>query len=89
MIRSDIDRDGKPDPDTAVDYCKETGYVPPERSAMKGTASPSFERPGSAPVEVENPPAKESTSPDESDKPADSSEGPKDSADQTGDGESP
>lgn len=65
VIRSDIDRDGKPDQDTAVDYCKETGYVPPERAAMKTTTSPSFERPGgSIPEEVENPAEKPDTSSD-------------------------
>ncbi|MBN1611991.1 MAG: hypothetical protein JW940_35495 [Polyangiaceae bacterium] len=55
VIRSDLDRDGKPDPDTAVDYCKETGYTPPERggSSAAGT-SPSFERAGSTPQEVQN-----------------------------------
>lgn len=53
VIRSDLDRDGKPDPDSAVDYCKETGYTPPERGATATGTSPSFERAGSTPQEVQ------------------------------------
>jgi hypothetical protein len=54
VIRSDLDRDGTPDPDSAVDYCKETGYTPPERGGTTTGTSPSFERAGSTPQEVQN-----------------------------------
>jgi hypothetical protein len=54
VIRSDLDRDGVPDPDTAVDYCKETGYTPPERGGGAAGTSPSFERAGATPQEVQN-----------------------------------
>ena len=54
MIHSDVDSDGRPDPGATVDYCKETGYVPPERQGQKGPAGPSFERPGALPTEVES-----------------------------------
>jgi hypothetical protein len=54
VIRSDLDHDGKPDPDSAVDYCKETGYTPPERGGSASGTSPSFERAGTTPQEVQN-----------------------------------
>jgi hypothetical protein len=53
LIHSDADGDGRPDPGATVDYCKETGYVPPDRSAAAATGQ-SFERPGSLPTELEN-----------------------------------
>ena len=59
MIHSDVDGDGRPDPGATVDYCKVTGYVPPERPGDRRPTSPSFERPGSLPTEVENKPAGE------------------------------
>jgi hypothetical protein len=54
MIHSDVDSDGRPDPGATVDYCKETGYVPPERQGQRGPGGPSFERPGSLPTEVDS-----------------------------------
>lgn len=57
LIHSDVNGDGRPDPGATVDYCKVTGYVPPERSGAKRPTSPTFERPGSLPTEVENKPA--------------------------------
>jgi hypothetical protein len=57
LIHSDVDGDGRPDPGATVDYCKSTGYVPPERPGQRKPTSPSFERPGSLPTEVENKPA--------------------------------
>lgn len=57
MIHSDVDGDGRPDPGATVDYCKVTGYVPPVRPGDRRPTSPSFERPGSLPTEVENKPA--------------------------------
>ena len=56
MIHSDVDGDGRPDPGATVDYCKVTGYVPPDRSGPARPASPTFERPGSLPTELENKP---------------------------------
>jgi hypothetical protein len=63
VIRSDLERQGKPDPDSAVDYCKETGYRPPERGAAATGKSPSFERAGATPQEVQNSAAQESKTP--------------------------
>jgi hypothetical protein len=54
LIHSDVDGDGRPDPGASIDYCKETGYVPPERQGHQRPTSPSFERPGALPEEVEN-----------------------------------
>jgi hypothetical protein len=54
LIHSDVDNDGRPDPGATVDYCKETGYVPPERLPYRTPTSPDFQRPGSLPTEVEN-----------------------------------
>ncbi len=53
LIHSDIDGDGRPDPGATVDYCKATGYVPPDRYGPKKPRH-SFEGPGAAPVELEN-----------------------------------
>ena len=47
MIHSDVDGDGKPDPGATIDYCKQTGYVPPTRSGP-ATTKHTFERPGRA-----------------------------------------
>lgn len=57
LIHSDVDGDGRPDPGATVDYCKATGYVPPERPGQRRPTSPSFERPGDLPTELENKPA--------------------------------
>jgi len=62
MIHSDVDSDGRPDPGATVDYCKETGYVPPERQQQRGPSGPSFDKPGSLPTELES---KEQTTPTE------------------------
>jgi hypothetical protein len=53
MIHSDIDGDGRPDPGATIDYCKQTGYVPPTRASAQGPKH-TFERPGSLPEETEN-----------------------------------
>jgi hypothetical protein len=54
LIHSDVNGDGRPDPGSTIDYCKETGYVPPERTGARHPTSPSFERPGTLPTELEN-----------------------------------
>jgi hypothetical protein len=54
MIHTDANEDGRPDPGTTIDYCKETGYVPPERQYYRQTEGPSFRDETSAPSEVEN-----------------------------------
>jgi hypothetical protein len=54
MIHADVNNDGRPDPGATVDYCKETGYVPPERQGPKGAASPDFKRQEALPTELEN-----------------------------------
>lgn len=56
VIHSDTDGDGRPDPGATIDYCKETGYVPPERQADSAPKSPDFKRPGDElPTETEQP----------------------------------
>jgi hypothetical protein len=59
MIHSDVNNDGKPDPGATVDYCKETGYVPPERQAPAAAQSPDFNKASSTPTEVDSKPADE------------------------------
>ncbi|HEY8946952.1 MAG TPA: hypothetical protein VIM73_22065 [Polyangiaceae bacterium] len=54
VIHADVNNDGRPDPGASVDYCKETGYVPPERQDFRKTESPNFEQTGALPTEVEN-----------------------------------
>jgi hypothetical protein len=54
MIHTDANEDGRPDPGTTIDYCKETGYVPPERQYYRQTEGPSFRDETSAPTELEN-----------------------------------
>ncbi len=56
LIHSDVNNDGRPDPGASVDYCKETGYVPPERMGPAKTKSPTFETPGGNVEEVESRP---------------------------------
>ncbi len=53
LIHADVNNDGRPDPGATIDYCKETGYVPPDR-ADKAVASPTFESKTSLPTETEN-----------------------------------
>jgi len=67
MIHSDVNNDGKPDPGATVDYCKETGYVPPERQGPAQTQSPDFGKATATPTELENKASDEA-------KPADSKE---------------
>lgn len=62
MIHSDVDGDGRPDPGATIDFCKETGYVPPERSETQKPKSPDFKKQEALPTEVDS-------------KPMDSSEG--------------
>jgi len=54
LIHTDANQDGKPDPGTTVDYCKETGYVPPERQYYRQATGPDFQQPTGTPTEVEN-----------------------------------
>lgn len=56
LIHSDVDGDGKPDPGATVDFCKETGYVPPERPMPQAPAGPDFSKPEDVPTEVESKP---------------------------------
>ncbi len=53
LIHSDVDGDGRPDPGATIDYCKQTGYVPPTRQGQEGPKH-TFERPGTLPEELEN-----------------------------------
>jgi hypothetical protein len=57
MIHTDANQDGRPDPGTTIDYCKETGYVPPERQYYRQATGPDFQQPTGVPTEVENKPA--------------------------------
>jgi hypothetical protein len=57
LIHTDANQDGKPDPGTTIDYCKETGYVPPERQYYRQATGPDFQQPTGTPTEVENKPA--------------------------------
>lgn len=63
MIHTDANEDGRPDPGTTIDYCKETGYVPPERQYYRQTEGPNFRDETSAPTEVENKEAGEPPAP--------------------------
>lgn len=56
LIHADVNNDGRPDPGATIDYCKETGYVPPDR-ADKVPTSPTFETKTALPTETENKPA--------------------------------
>lgn len=47
MIHVDTDGDGRPDPGASIDYCKETGFVPPPL--------PSEEKPETPPVDFGSP----------------------------------
>jgi hypothetical protein len=54
MIHADANQDGKPDPGTTIDYCKETGYVPPERQYYRQAEGPNFREQLGTPTEVDN-----------------------------------
>jgi hypothetical protein len=55
IIRSDSDGNGEPDANTAVDYCAESGYKPPEQAAP--TAAPMLQKETQAlPTETSNRP---------------------------------
>ena len=72
LIHADVNNDGRPDPGATIDYCKETGYVPPER-ADKTATSPTFNTKTSAmPTETEN---KASDVPTEKSQPAPAAKG--------------
>jgi hypothetical protein len=64
MIHSDVNNDGKPDPGATVDYCKETGYVPPERQAPAAPQGPDFNQATSTPTEVDSKPAEDAAKPE-------------------------
>jgi hypothetical protein len=70
MIHADVNNDGRPDPGATIDYCKETGYVPPDRAADKQPTSPSFNTKTSMPTETENKVPTETSAP-ATDKPTD------------------
>lgn len=57
LIHTDANQDGKPDPGTTIDYCKDTGYVPPERQYYRQATAPDFQQPTGTVTEVENKPA--------------------------------
>lgn len=54
VIHADVNNDGRPDVGASVDYCKETGYVPPERQDFRKTESPNFEQTGALPTELDS-----------------------------------
>jgi hypothetical protein len=56
LVHTDLDGDGRPDPGATIDYCKETGYVPPERDEQKKPSSPDFSKPEGLPTELETKP---------------------------------
>lgn len=55
MIHTDADGDGRPDPGSTVDYCKETGYVPPDKPGDGKVQSPDFGKPSDVPTEQDAP----------------------------------
>jgi hypothetical protein len=57
LIHTDANSDGLPDPGTTIDYCKETGYVPPERQYYRQAEGANFKGETSTPTEVGNEPA--------------------------------
>ncbi len=61
VIHADVNNDGRPDPGASVDYCKETGYVPPERQDFRKTDSPNFQQTGSLPTELDSKKVEEGT----------------------------
>lgn len=78
LIHADVNGDGRPDPGASVDYCKETGYVPPERAEAAKAKSPTFEAAGDRGVDiVDTRPQGEGEKPKDGEKPADSGAGDK------------
>lgn len=63
LIHSDVDGDGRPDPGATIDYCKETGYVPPTRNQPRHPESPDFKPQEVLPTELETKPAEGGGSP--------------------------
>jgi hypothetical protein len=57
LIHTDANNDGKPDVGTTIDYCKETGYVPPDRQYYRQAEGASFKDTTATPTEVGNEPA--------------------------------
>lgn len=56
LMHADITGDGRPDLGASIDYCKETGYVPPRRAQAKQPAAPDFSEQTQMPTEVETKP---------------------------------
>lgn len=54
LIHIDADGDGRPDPGASIDYCEETGYVPPERAPEIEEGDPGYGRPPETVEEVSN-----------------------------------
>ena len=71
IIHSDVDGDGRPDPQASVDVCKDTDYEPPDRAEEYKYKSPDFSRPGSLPTETEEPADEGQGKEQEGKKPAD------------------
>jgi hypothetical protein len=63
LIHTDTNSDGMPDPGSTVDYCKETGYVPPDRQYYRQAEGANFKGETSTPTEVGNEPAEASPPP--------------------------
>ncbi len=59
LIHSDVDGDGRPDPGATIDFCKETGYVPPTRSQPEEAHGADFQKPEDLPTEVDSKPLDE------------------------------
>lgn len=85
LIHVDADGDGRPDPGASIDYCKETGYVPPEVAQEKAEMTKDFGKKDARVEELSNvkegetaPPAGEASSEAEP-VPASGSEGTPDS----------
>ncbi len=58
LIHSDVNNDGRPDPGATIDYCKETGYVPPAPQVPPPpTAETRFDRKSQSVEELEDRPA--------------------------------
>lgn len=62
IIHSDINGDGHPDPGSAVNVCKDAGYVPPAREPAHQVKSPNFKGPGPLPTQVNTPASSGNTS---------------------------
>ncbi|HEX9622675.1 MAG TPA: hypothetical protein VF989_21180 [Polyangiaceae bacterium] len=77
LMHADITGDGRPDLGASIDYCKETGYVPPRRAQARGPAAPDFSEQTSMPTEVETKPMPEAPGAGESGAPKPGPEGKK------------